>query len=760
MDNSETNEAWSSLPPPPLLPPPDGPASRTAVPFGAPVSQLVAEAQRIQAMAVSTTTVTAERTVDARGAIEAMRAAVVQSQLDSMPVARLKDATEGRVRLGLVESAGYRTVGSVLQAGSYRLQAIDGVGPQTAEQAVAAARRVASTLQTNARLRFDPDHRPAAHLAVLRSLRAVDVARNVIDPLVPESQRLVQRLDAAISAAKPASSKLRTFFTSRAKKEALRRSVEELQQLLDGSRPLAERIATELDRASRSVLSDGDQWSGYLDRPVEYNGWLIEIGGLTPAEDAAQGYLPTEILQAVERQPLDTGLLRVSLRGYQAFGAKFALAQRRAILGDEMGLGKTIEALAVICHLHANDQRHAIVVCPASVLVNWMHEVARHTELRAWRLHGPERNTALRGWASHGGVAITTYEGAKSITLPDGVQVAVLVVDEAHYVKNPQAGRTRAVVEWVARADRTLYMSGTPMENRVDEFKVLASHLQPAVAAHINPDLGLLGAASFRSTVAPVYLRRNQDDVLSELPPRLEMEGWVEMEGADLDAYRSAVMAGEFMRMRRAAYEPGDPAGSAKLARLVDIVEEAAANGHKVVVFSFFRDVLTTIHRVLGDLAMGPLTGSVAPAKRQALVDEFSVRPGPAVLVSQIEAGGVGLNIQAASVVILAEPQWKPSSEDQAIARCHRMGQVRRVEVHRLLAEDSVDERMLEILATKGQVFDEYVRKSSVRDASPDAVDVSSIPKAEEVVSQAEAERRIIELEQRRLATAGGPTVG
>jgi SNF2 family DNA or RNA helicase len=152
---------------------------------------------------------------------------------------------------------------------------------------------------------------------------------------------------------------------------------------------------------------------------------------------------------------------------------------------------------------------------------------------------------------------------------------------------------------------------------------------------------------------------------------------------------------------------------------------------------------------------MGPLTGSLAPAKRQALIDEFTLRAGPAVLVSQIEAGGVGLNIQAASVVVLTEPQWKPSSEDQAIARCHRMGQVRRVEVHRLLAEDSVDERMLEVLARKGQLFDEYVRRSSVRDASPDAIDVSSLPKADEIVSQAEAERRIIELEQRRFAAAG-----
>src|SRR5207344_352986 len=105
-------------------------------------------------------------------------------------------------------------------------------------------------------------------------------------------------------------------------------------------------------------------------------------------------------------------------------------------------------------------------------------------------------------------------------------------------------------------------------------------------------------------------------------------------------------------------------------------------------------------------------------------------------LVSQIQAGGVGLNIQAASVVILTEPQWKPTIEDQAIARCHRMGQVRSVDVHRILAEDSVDQRMLEILATKANLFDDYVRRSELKEISPDAVDVSDLGATKEAVTQ------------------------
>lgn len=283
-----------------------------------------------------------------------------------------------------------------------------------------------------------------------------------------------------------------------------------------------------------------------------------------------------------------------------------------------------------------------------------------------------------------------------------------------------------------------------------EEFRTLVAYLQPEVAATIKSVDGLAGATRFRQAVSPVYLRRNQSDVLEELPDKIETEEWVELRSADLRAYTDAVFSRNFMAMRRAAYAPGSIAESAKLERLVEIVDEAERNDRKVVVFSYFRDVLTSVETVLGDRVLGPLTGSVSPIRRQALVDDFTAHDGHAVLVSQIEAGGVGLNIQAASVVILTEPQWKPSVEAQAIARCHRMGQIRPVNVHRLLAEDSVDERMLEVLAEKRSLIDGYVT-SEVTLASPDAVDVSDAETTKRTASQVESERRIIEIEHKRL---------
>jgi SNF2 family DNA or RNA helicase len=183
----------------------------------------------------------------------------------------------------------------------------------------------------------------------------------------------------------------------------------------------------------------------------------------------------------------------------------------------------------------------------------------------------------------------------------------------------------------------------------------------------------------------------------------------------------------------------------------VQLVEEAAEDGMKVVVFSYFLHVLRTIAERLGDAVVGSITGAVPPAGRQHLVDDFTRRAGHAVLLAQIEAGGVGINMQAASVVIIAEPQWKPSVEDQAIARAHRMGQVRTVQVHRLLAKDSVDERIREVQENKSLLFDAYARESDAKDADRRSVDreVHRPPDLDDAAVP--LERRVVLAEQFRL---------
>jgi SNF2 family DNA or RNA helicase len=173
-----------------------------------------------------------------------------------------------------------------------------------------------------------------------------------------------------------------------------------------------------------------------------------------------------------------------------------------------------------------------------------------------------------------------------------------------------------------------------------------------------------------------------------------------------------------------------------KLERLIELVDEAFESGQKVIVFSYFRTVIDQVMKALEDKAIGPITGSVSSTQRQNIVDQFQNAPTPRVLVGQIQAAGTGLNIQAASVVILCEPQIKPSLEVQAIARAHRMGQVRKVQVHRLILPESVDEKMTEMLAYKQSQFDAYAKESDLADQASGAKDATDESMAKVIVME------------------------
>ena len=694
----------------------------------------------------------------ARQAYEAVRDRILAGALDAMPVDRLRDLIQKKVTFSPLIDAGLETVGQVLAAGAGEIGRIPGVRRRSAKRIVSAAVQLRESVREATRVRIDPDARTPEQTALIAALRRYERARSALKgpDLSPLASEIGRRLDLAARGA----SRGRLLFTfSGRKKQEARDALSGLDTVLT-SKPAAmarkrlSRAEAELEKAGREQRA-ARLWNDYLARPVTYNGLLIEVAELDPAREASQGFLPADIAEQVRVLPLDQSLLKTPLRGYQAFGAKFALVQERVILGDEMGLGKTMQSLAAICHLAAKGATHFLVVCPASVVINWTREVERHTLLDVRRLHlpGTKRSVATQEWLAKGGVAVTTFEALRAMPEDLDVSLAMLVVDEAHYAKNPGALRTQAVSGWAARSRRVLFLTGTPMENKVAEFRVLVGHLRPEVAEKLDLSDESLDGTSFREKVAPVYLRRNQEDVLSELPARLETQEWVALEGAALRAYRKAVVDGNFMAMRRAAFDPGTARGSAKLQRPDgDRRRGGRRAGARSSCSRTSRDVLETVTGVLqgrdgvpGMPVIGPLTGGIPPAERQAMVDELTNAKGPAVLVSQIQAGGVGLNIQAASVIIIAEPQLTPSSEEQAIARAHRMGQVRPVDVHRLLCEDSVDQRILELLAGKREAFDEYARRSDMANAAPDAVDTGS---------EAELRHAIVAAERKRLKAA------
>lgn len=669
------------------------------------IERALAEEQRFRSAAVA--------------AGEAVRKREVSRMLAEMPVERLKDATRGRLRIGPLTDAGITTIQSVLDRGA-QLEHLPGIGATTATRMRGAAQSLWQTTYEEMPVRVDIKNRSAEATDLLRRLGAWDATRKTKSATsdlarAEELTPLVRALDKKVS-------HLAVLCGTR--------SVTDFRESVEAVCRRARQIA-----GTAGHSGSGDPWDDFLRRPADYFAMLAELGFITEDEQKAHGDLPDDIVEAVRKLELDTQHLSASLRGYQSFGARFALVQRKVIIGDEMGLGKTIEALAVLAHLRSKGAHHSLVVCPAAVVTNWVREVQSKSTMRPHRIHGPGRASAARHWTRNGGVAVTTFETLgwfeEYVALPD---LGCVVVDEAHYIKNPTALRTQRAARIVNSSSRAILLTGTPLENRLDEFRHLVGYLRPDLVV----DADELAPRRFRRQVAPAYLRRNQEDVLTELPDLVEVDEWLPLSKKDAGAYREAVVAGNFMAMRQAAMLQGNK--SEKMQRLVEIVEEAEDNGRRVIVFSHFREVLDRVARALPGQVFGPLTGSVPSAARQVMVDQFSAAGHGAVLVSQIVAGGVGLNIQAASVVVICEPQLKPTTEWQAIARARRMGQLESVQVHRLLSEEGVDRRVTEILAKKRALFDDFARISDTAESAPEAVDISEADLAREVIA-AERER-------------------
>jgi SNF2 family DNA or RNA helicase len=388
-----------------------------------------------------------------------------------------------------------------------------------------------------------------------------------------------------------------------------------------------------------------------------------------------------------------------------------------------MGLGKTLEALCAL-------RGRSLVVAPTSVLHNWEREARRFRPgLRVALYHGAGR--ALDPGAD---LTLTTY----AILRLDAERLAAeswdaVVLDEAQAIKNPDSQVARAAHR--LRARFALAMTGTPVENRLDELwsqlhfanrGLLGSrrdfderYARPIAAGDVQ------AAERLRARIRPFLLRRRKREVAPELPPRSDLVLEAELsadERALYDAIRAATRADvvarlsaggsvlaaleALLRLRQAACHPalvpgGRAAGSAKLAVLLEVLEEAVAEGHKALVFSQWTSLLDLVEPQLraAELAFARLDG--ATRDRAGVVARFQDAQGPPVLLASLGAGGTGLNLTAADCVFILDPWWNPAVEDQAADRAHRIGQERPVLVYRIVARDTVEERILALQERK-----------------------------------------------------------
>ena len=616
------------------------------------------------------------------------------------------------IRVSALRDAGITDMEKLCAKSYKELTRIKGIGEESAYLIYKVAGKIKQELGESVAVRIDPDNRDAA------SSRIVVALKNSMDEqsLTKEAQTLQLRYGADIAnnilLAQRGSSAWKMLFSSSEKKKEAETAGLYLYSLLSGEYG---RRAQALLKAwdAHEAVGPEDAWEDFEINSAKYYARLEQLDVISGTRiDNSYSGIPAELVREVEQQKLDLDGLKATLRSYQDFGVRYIIRQQNVLLGDEMGLGKTMQAIAAMVSLHAAGESHFMVVCPASVLVNWAREIKQFSDLNVVSIRGGDIS-AVRRWQDEGGVAVTTYGSISRFAIPEDFRFGMLVADEAHYIKNPMAMRTQALLILKKRAKSTLFMTGTPLENHVDEMCFIIKCLRPDLAETVEEMACFSSAPQFREKLAPVYLRRTREDVLTELPALVEKEQWCEMGRMEWESYLLSVMSENFMAMRQVSWDVADLSKSSKAKRLMELCSMAEEEGRKVIVFSFFRDTIAAVQELLGDKATEPITGSVSPQRRQQIVDEFTASPNGTVLLCQVQAGGTGLNIQAASVVIFCEPQIKPSIENQAISRAYRMGQLRTVMVHRLLCDNTVDERILEILREKQDVFDSFANEST-----------------------------------------------
>ena len=657
-------------------------------------------------------------------------------KLKNMPIDTISSIEKG-LPVNQLINAGYQTVYDVSRFTVNQFLSVKGIGDKSAHPLKSSVEKIKQSVHLGTAGRINPDDLTRLDYD---ALEAIYLKHHILienEHILKDIQNFRADFQKDFDSVKEQGNFIVSLFQSKEKKDKIQQSIQSLND-----RNVTGRFKDIEDAYLKVINFKVDEQTlkaDFIANNIKYYSEIESLTGQTNKKDAED--IPSELVEAVNAVELNTEGLDLTLRHYQAFGAKYMLYSKRVLLGDEMGLGKTVQALAVLNHLNHDGKQAFIVVCPLSVVANWKRETEKFTKLNALIYHGKDRDQVFKQWQEEKGILITTFSHTRNIDKDAVDHLDALIVDEAHYIKNPEAKRSISVYELAEKAEYVSFMSGTPMENRLEEMKQLISVLQENIADKISNELHLLEPKKFKREVAAVYLRRNRADVLGELPELEIIEQWSDFGQEEQVLYDQAVENGKVMTMRRAAWQGGSPDKSPKLDALREICEAARENGHKVLVFSFFRDVIETIQQHLTGQTFPAITGDIPNSDRQKIVDDFtSAEPG-AVMVSQITAGGVGLNIQAANIVVLCEPQWKPSTEEQAISRAYRMGQSRNVMVYRLLTEDSIDGSMLEVLAEKSQLFNDYARES----------EVANIAQETEEISEASLTQKVLEMEKERL---------
>lgn len=406
------------------------------------------------------------------------------------------------------------------------------------------------------------------------------------------------------------------------------------------------------------------------------------------------------------------------LRGYQEDGVEFLLQGRSRLLADEMGLGKTVQVAVALERLRARGQlRKALVVCPASLLSNWQHELKRFGPDCAVRTTG-ESSEDDRRWLYRLPIPITvtSYESLRQDFLPVAPlsDIDVVVFDEAQRLKNRDS--TTSIAARRVEARRRWLLSATPLENRVSDLGSLAEVMRLVTSPEACAEDKNVVTEAFQGN----FLRRRKVDVLPELPPLINQELFLRLTAGQLVEYDGMLREHEWngsftdllalITRLKLICNRGSDGSSVKLDALNLLLEdsETEAQPSKFIVISQYTD---TLNWLAANLPIRSLlfTGGVSKRDRDKVLEDFRSSRQPVVLLLSLKAGGVGLNIVEATHVVLFDRWWTPAAEAQAIARAHRFGRTQPILVYSLRVLDTVEDRIVEVAGRKTAMFDDLV---------------------------------------------------
>jgi hypothetical protein len=493
--------------------------------------------------------------------------------------------------------------------------------------------------------------------------------------------------------------------------------------------------------------------------PRDFTAEPQRFHALQLADNAAKKFLAPARVEQIHRRvselktrvaPPVPEAIRAELRPYQIEGYHFLayLTTNRfgGVLADDMGLGKTLQALVWIGWLRAEAKgktQPSLVVCPKSVTDNWVAEAERfYPGLRVRRWTG-EAADALAAAREEADIIVLNYAQLRSLS-PAIAQVSwqAAILDEAQYIKNPDSQTAQAAR--ALKADHRLALTGTPIENRLLDLWSIFGFAMPGVLGNraeflrrFNGQDDPLARRRLAARVRPFLLRRTKGQVAKDLPDRVEEDLLCEMEGEQLALYRAELKRAQrlllgvqtreqlneqrfnvltsLLRLRQICCHPAlvneelGEVESAKVNALLDLLEPLMEEGHKVLVFSQFVTMLDRLRETVKEREWPHFYLAGSTENRGDLVKEFQSAEGGAVFLISLKAGGFGLNLTAASYVVLFDPWWNPAVENQAIDRTHRIGQTRHVMAYRLLMRESIEQKIRALQKQKGALMSDVL---------------------------------------------------